>query len=165
MEKKKANVEGVCMQYKYGREQLRAGRSLIPKCVMRNPKEERLKVVRVEQQQSRPKIRVVHVFAPEIIKTDAANFREVVQRLTGKPATTASGKIKKKRRVCLATTVKDVLSKPDYECERGVKRDQMEEKINVELCMEKRISGSDLCREFGEIDGFLQELSGVPFAS
>ncbi|KAJ4979152.1 hypothetical protein NE237_009932 [Protea cynaroides] len=32
-----------------------------------------------------PKIRIVHIFAPEIIKTDVANFRELVQRLTGKP--------------------------------------------------------------------------------
>ncbi|KAE8734413.1 hypothetical protein F3Y22_tig00000765pilonHSYRG00107 [Hibiscus syriacus] len=34
---------------------------------------------------SKPKIRIIHVFAPEIIKTDVANFRELVQRLTGKP--------------------------------------------------------------------------------
>ncbi|KAI4371264.1 hypothetical protein MLD38_019525 [Melastoma candidum] len=33
----------------------------------------------------RPKIRIIHVFAPEIIKTDVENFRELVQRLTGKP--------------------------------------------------------------------------------
>ncbi|XP_028799639.1 VQ motif-containing protein 25-like [Neltuma alba] len=33
----------------------------------------------------KPKIRIIHVYAPEIIKTDAANFRELVQRLTGKP--------------------------------------------------------------------------------
>ncbi|OWM78966.1 hypothetical protein CDL15_Pgr003137 [Punica granatum] len=33
----------------------------------------------------RPKIRIIHIFAPEIIKTDAADFRELVQRLTGKP--------------------------------------------------------------------------------
>lgn len=33
----------------------------------------------------KPKIRIIHIFAPEIIKTDAANFRELVQRLTGKP--------------------------------------------------------------------------------
>ncbi|XP_042513030.1 VQ motif-containing protein 17-like [Macadamia integrifolia] len=32
-----------------------------------------------------PKIRIVHIFAPEIIKTDVANFRELVQRLTGMP--------------------------------------------------------------------------------
>ncbi|KAH7660364.1 VQ domain-containing protein [Dioscorea alata] len=34
----------------------------------------------------KPKIRIVHIFAPEIIKTDAANFRELVQKLTGKPS-------------------------------------------------------------------------------
>ncbi|KAI9116570.1 hypothetical protein K1719_012737 [Acacia pycnantha] len=33
----------------------------------------------------KPKIRIIHVYAPEVIKTDAANFRELVQRLTGKP--------------------------------------------------------------------------------
>ncbi|KAM3390200.1 hypothetical protein ACQJBY_012030 [Aegilops geniculata] len=31
------------------------------------------------------KIRIVHVLAPEVIKTDARHFRELVQRLTGKP--------------------------------------------------------------------------------
>ncbi|KFK35025.1 hypothetical protein AALP_AA5G224300 [Arabis alpina] len=34
---------------------------------------------------SKPKIRIIHIFAPEIIKTDVANFRELVQSLTGKP--------------------------------------------------------------------------------
>ncbi|OAY40128.1 VQ motif-containing protein 25 [Manihot esculenta] len=33
----------------------------------------------------KPKVRIIHIFAPEIIKTDVANFRELVQRLTGKP--------------------------------------------------------------------------------
>ncbi|KAK9664605.1 hypothetical protein RND81_14G055400 [Saponaria officinalis] len=33
-----------------------------------------------------PKIRIIHIYAPEIIETDVANFRELVQRLTGKPA-------------------------------------------------------------------------------
>jgi hypothetical protein len=35
-------------------------------------------------------IRIVHVLAPEIIKTETRHFREVVQRLTGKPAAAAS---------------------------------------------------------------------------
>lgn len=30
------------------------------------------------------KIRIIHVFTPEVIKTDIANFRELVQKLTGK---------------------------------------------------------------------------------
>lgn len=29
-------------------------------------------------------IRIIHVFTPEVIKTDIANFRELVQKLTGK---------------------------------------------------------------------------------
>lgn len=33
----------------------------------------------------KPKIRIIHIVAPEIIKTDVGNFRELVQRLTGKP--------------------------------------------------------------------------------
>ncbi|GAB2266915.1 hypothetical protein Dimus_001904 [Dionaea muscipula] len=40
----------------------------------------------------RPKIRIIHIFAPEIIKTDVASFRELVQRLTGKPSETGSGR-------------------------------------------------------------------------
>ncbi|KAA8518270.1 hypothetical protein F0562_015847 [Nyssa sinensis] len=45
----------------------------------------------------KPKIRIIHIFAPEIIKTDVANFRELVQRLTGKP--TESNKKKMKPRI------------------------------------------------------------------
>nr|DAD42202.1 TPA_asm: hypothetical protein HUJ06_000432 [Nelumbo nucifera] len=44
----------------------------------------------------KPKIRIIHIFAPEIIQTDAANFRELVQRLTGKP-TDRRGRKKKSR--------------------------------------------------------------------
>ncbi|KAL0862172.1 hypothetical protein Bca101_041290 [Brassica carinata] len=39
----------------------------------------------------KPKIRIIHIFAPEIIKTDVKNFRSLVQSLTGKPT---SGKVK-----------------------------------------------------------------------
>ncbi|VVB06330.1 unnamed protein product [Arabis nemorensis] len=33
----------------------------------------------------KPKIRIIHIFAPEIINTDVKNFRPLVQSLTGKP--------------------------------------------------------------------------------
>uniref|UniRef100_A0A0D9WS61 VQ domain-containing protein n=1 Tax=Leersia perrieri TaxID=77586 RepID=A0A0D9WS61_9ORYZ len=36
------------------------------------------------QHKERPKIKIIHIIAPEIIKTDVANFRDLVQRLTGK---------------------------------------------------------------------------------
>ncbi|CAJ2673066.1 VQ motif-containing protein 25-like [Trifolium pratense] len=34
----------------------------------------------------KPKIRIIHIFAPEIIKTDTKNFKQLVQKLTGKPS-------------------------------------------------------------------------------
>ena len=33
---------------------------------------------------TRPAIKIIHIIAPEIIKTDAANFRDLVQQLTGR---------------------------------------------------------------------------------
>ncbi|KAF8659030.1 hypothetical protein HU200_058875 [Digitaria exilis] len=39
---------------------------------------------------ARPKIKIIHIIAPEIIKTDVANFRSLVQRLTGKPTAAAA---------------------------------------------------------------------------
>ncbi|KAF8075476.1 hypothetical protein N665_1091s0005 [Sinapis alba] len=43
----------------------------------------------------KPKIRIIHIFAPEIINTDVKNFRTLVQSLTGKPETTKTGSKKK----------------------------------------------------------------------
>ncbi|XP_027109650.2 VQ motif-containing protein 25-like [Coffea eugenioides] len=45
----------------------------------------------------KPKIRIIHIVAPEVIKTDVENFRDLVQRLTGKSAE-AKERIKKARR-------------------------------------------------------------------
>jgi len=47
---------------------------------------------------TKPKIRIIHIFAPEIIKIDAENFRELVQKLTGKPSGEKKS-FKKKTRV------------------------------------------------------------------
>ncbi|CAH8342105.1 unnamed protein product [Eruca vesicaria subsp. sativa] len=43
----------------------------------------------------KPKIRIIHIFAPEIINTDVKNFRTLVQSLTGKPEITKTGSKKK----------------------------------------------------------------------
>ncbi|KAL3637312.1 hypothetical protein CASFOL_019611 [Castilleja foliolosa] len=54
---------------------------------------------------SKPKIRIIHIFSPEIIKTDAENFRELVQRLTGKPTNNdnyRNKKTKSKKKLCHA---------------------------------------------------------------
>ncbi|XP_073153528.1 VQ motif-containing protein 25-like [Henckelia pumila] len=42
-------------------------------------------------------IRIIHIFAPEIIKINAESFREVVQRLTGKPTEDNMAKKSNKR--------------------------------------------------------------------
>ncbi|KAK1401329.1 VQ domain-containing protein [Heracleum sosnowskyi] len=44
----------------------------------------------------KPKIRIIHVLEPTIIQTDVSNFREMVQRLTGKPKPAS---IERKRRL------------------------------------------------------------------
>ncbi|KAJ0246609.1 VQ motif-containing protein [Hirschfeldia incana] len=43
----------------------------------------------------KPKIRIIHIFAPEIINTDVKNFRTLVQSLTGKPEITKTSPKKK----------------------------------------------------------------------
>uniref|UniRef100_A0A1J3CRR0 VQ domain-containing protein n=1 Tax=Noccaea caerulescens TaxID=107243 RepID=A0A1J3CRR0_NOCCA len=43
----------------------------------------------------KPKIRIIHIIAPEIINTDVKNFRTLVQSLTGKPEITKIGTKKK----------------------------------------------------------------------
>lgn len=51
----------------------------------------------ISKANGKPKIRIIHIFAPEIIKTDAENFRELVQRLTGKPSERDGAKGKARR--------------------------------------------------------------------
>ncbi|KAK8594270.1 hypothetical protein V6N13_126079 [Hibiscus sabdariffa] len=95
---------------------------------------------------SKPKIRIIHVFAPEIIKTDAANFRELVQRLTGKPPH-EKGRLRKPR-----------FGKEDGEA-------KMELRTGFERVKEEEgiwgISGENpggLFSGFGDFDGLIQEL-------
>ncbi|XP_047321010.1 VQ motif-containing protein 17-like [Impatiens glandulifera] len=45
----------------------------------------------------KPKIRIIHIIAPEIIKTDITNFRDLVQSLTGKSSIRNNNNIGKKK--------------------------------------------------------------------
>ncbi|URE11965.1 VQ motif [Musa troglodytarum] len=100
----------------------------------------------------KPEIRIIHVFEPEIMKTDAANFRELVQRLTGKPVAAVGGKKKKKDK-------KLIDSKHDRE-----KRTSKEEVKQEELEEEERMIENTCCTQ-EEMDDFLQVLSGFPLSS
>ncbi|KAG1363893.1 VQ motif-containing protein 25 [Cocos nucifera] len=103
----------------------------------------------------KPKIRIVHIFAPQIIKTDAANFRELVQRLTGKPTRRTGAKTKKKR----IDRFEVVGSRQEHEdswCREAVKREAGREKVESG-------SGTGFLRDVGGIDyGFLQGLGDLP---
>lgn len=71
----------------------------------------------------KPKVRIVHVFAPEIIKTDVQKFRELVQRLTGR----SSRNVGCKKRRQTGRTVAEVIAR--YNRSEEVER-QSEEDID-----------------------------------
>ena len=104
----------------------------------------------------KPKIRIVHIFAPEIIKTDAANFRELVQRLTGKPAKRSSNK--KARQV----------ARSEHEAKRwrSLVKGELEEEEEKERGMWRRVeensSSGGYLSGLGDVDGFLQGFSDFP---
>ncbi|KAI3819985.1 hypothetical protein L1987_13840 [Smallanthus sonchifolius] len=94
----------------------------------------------------KPKIRIIHIFAPEIIKTDVANFRELVQRLTGKP--TEKRKLKARKETCKRSR----FSQEGSEVKEKIKE---EDEIWVGAN-----SGGGFLGGFGDLDhGFMQEFS------
>ncbi|KAF8403905.1 hypothetical protein HHK36_012011 [Tetracentron sinense] len=117
----------------------------------------------------KPKIRIIHIFAPEIIKTDVANFRELVQRLTGKPSDPIKGSRKKKRRSVASVESRTLCSKPTETMglrdgfDHDHSPDQYRERIKEE---EERIWGgensSSFFGGFADLDGFIQELNEYP---
>ncbi|KAG6429020.1 hypothetical protein SASPL_107059 [Salvia splendens] len=101
---------------------------------------------------SKPKIRIIHIFAPEIIKTDAANFRELVQRLTGKPdQRNGAVEMKEGSRKKKATT----------EVGAGFHAD-LRERVKEEIWTSAN-SGGGFLGGFTEIEGFMHELNHFQF--
>ncbi|XP_050228965.1 VQ motif-containing protein 17 [Mercurialis annua] len=124
----------------------------------------------------KPKIRIIHIFAPEIIKTDVANFRELVQRLTGKPAADhhqKSSKVKKQRlpikqdhhhhllqhqqqlRTNLPTAAVMAGNNLGFR-ETVVKEEEEEER------MWNGANSGGFLAGFADLDGFIQELGEFP---
>ncbi|XP_057485203.1 VQ motif-containing protein 25-like [Actinidia eriantha] len=98
----------------------------------------------------KPKIRIIHIFAPEIIKTDVANFRELVQRLTGKPS--ESNTKKRPRRV------------PRIEVEKKMSfRERVKEEGEIMWGgSEMNQNSGGFLGGFADLDGFMQELNEFP---
>ncbi|MED6203886.1 hypothetical protein PIB30_003625 [Stylosanthes scabra] len=64
---------------------------------------------------NKPKIRIIHIYAPEIIKTDVDNFRELVQNLTGKPKIGDQSFRKKKKQKQPSTRKNTITSSKEKE--------------------------------------------------
>ncbi|KAL5719540.1 hypothetical protein ACHQM5_012299 [Ranunculus cassubicifolius] len=118
----------------------------------------------------KPKIRIIHIFAPEIIKTDVENFRELVQRLTGKPSSEEkSSKKKATKMMMMKKKIQQEYCKPTMEAqfaeqfqtswgssvENGVKLEEEEIMWGTE-------NSSNFYNGFGDLDGFIQGLSEFP---
>ncbi|KAK8490925.1 hypothetical protein V6N11_008589 [Hibiscus sabdariffa] len=106
---------------------------------------------------AKPKIRIIHIFAPEIIKTDVANFRELVQRLTGKPPQEKGCKRKARKPVAAKKMELRTGFLAGLETRERVKEEDegMWGKNNYNI---GEASGGFL----SDFDGFIQELGEFP---
>ncbi|RVW30729.1 VQ motif-containing protein 17 [Vitis vinifera] len=105
----------------------------------------------------KPKIRIIHIFAPEIIKTDVENFRELVQRLTGKPSAADKG-CRKKNMARGVVCNKGVGKKKTAEF-RGL---ESRERIKGEEHIWGGENSGGFLSGFGDLDGFMQEFGEFP---
>ncbi|KAJ6425029.1 hypothetical protein OIU84_025741 [Salix udensis] len=111
---------------------------------------------------TKPKVRIIHIFAPEVIKTDVANFRELVQRLTGQPCG-SEGMVKKKARSGAPGKRKKTGSSM---CESSKKAMQKlpeqglpslmrgEKLVRVEVEANELVGGENCSTNFNSLDGF-----------
>ncbi|CAK8532175.1 unnamed protein product [Lathyrus sativus] len=107
---------------------------------------------------AKPKIRIIHIYAPEIIKTDVANFRELVQRLTGKPEEHEKGGARSKSKTALPIVQED--EKDFLSLQNGmisVKNETEEDEIWRRSKSNEKFNG--FLDGFSEYDGFMEELS------
>ncbi|XP_059651019.1 VQ motif-containing protein 25-like [Cornus florida] len=111
----------------------------------------------------KPKIRIIHLFAPEIIKTDVQNFRELVQKLTGKPAdhgvatrsSSGAAPIKALRTMC---------PEPSMEF-MDVQQDEIQIFHNGDVIKKEETDIWELdenSNNFVDVDGFIQDLTEFP---
>lgn len=108
---------------------------------------------------TKPKIRIIHIFAPEIIKTDAENFRELVQKLTGKP----SGEKKYCKKKKKASTEEEsrstssggsVISEDSPSMRNGGI-------LGLDLTVKEEEVGGGYLGGFSDLEGFISEIGGA----
>ncbi|KAM3323303.1 hypothetical protein BC332_02797 [Capsicum chinense] len=118
----------------------------------------------------KPKIRIIHIIAPEIIKTDVENFRDLVQRLTGKNAAQVKGKRVKKERKKI-----DIESSPqqddqyimmnmlqDTTTTTNYRMKEEESSTSEGIYGSVENSSNGFLSGFGSMEGFIQDLGEYP---
>ncbi|KAI3444931.1 hypothetical protein Pfo_001596 [Paulownia fortunei] len=115
----------------------------------------------------KPKIRIIHIVAPEIIKTDVENFRELVQRLTGKPVESKGSTNKGNNASCQVLPPKPYGSKLGKNMESvGVPILQDAKRMKEEI---EEIHGRENPNAFlsflGDVDEFLYDMNEFPLLS
>ncbi|KAL3832891.1 hypothetical protein ACJIZ3_007627 [Penstemon smallii] len=114
----------------------------------------------------KPKIRIIHIVEPEIIKTDVQNFREIVQRLTGKRVE-RKGSTKKANHVSsdqalLQKTTKKNIESPGVHVLQTIHK--MKEETSEEAYWGDTTSNTFLSF-MGDLDGFFNDMNEYPLYS
>ncbi|KAF3327622.1 VQ motif-containing protein 25 [Carex littledalei] len=104
-----------------------------------------------------PKVRIIHIVAPDIIKTDVSNFRDLVQRLTGKPTKPIGGTGtgtddtgKKRKSQCIEDSTYTPEKKPKIE-DQTIKLEQVEDS---KVWFEANSLSNGYLKSLEEMDGF-----------
>ncbi|XP_041009332.1 VQ motif-containing protein 17-like [Juglans microcarpa x Juglans regia] len=111
----------------------------------------------------KPEIRIIHIFAPEIIKIDPTNFCELVQRLIGKPT---EKDCNKKQRIALREEQRNASSdKPaaKLELQAGFRGLMPRERVKDEERMWNGENSDGFLGSFVDLEGFIQELGEFSF--
>ncbi|CAN8279831.1 unnamed protein product [Cochlearia groenlandica] len=106
---------------------------------------------------TKPKIRIIHIFAPEIIKTDVANFRELVQSLTGKP--------QEDKHINVSKT-KPKVQRELQDCDKGFCLNSHIDEISMAwngVVVGDQSSSGGFLNGLGDFEGFIQELGEFPY--
>lgn len=114
---------------------------------------------------NKPHVRIIHIFAPEIIKTDPSNFRELVQRLTGKPTVLTTSETMIGIKTIKKTFTKNDDTKRTLGYGRSVERVKREEEVEeeeeaVEIWRPTCSSSGD-DHHNDESGGFLKEFADI----
>ncbi|XP_061364440.1 VQ motif-containing protein 17-like [Gastrolobium bilobum] len=119
---------------------------------------------------TKPKIRIIHIFAPEIIKTDVENFRELVQKLTGKPSGEKYCKKKPREEESRSNSSGSGMSENPRMITKKMELrnggfwglDQTKERVKEEegVCSDESSGG--YLGGFSDLDGFISEFGEFP---